>query len=288
MTSKLHLWLALFRCAPFQLKSFYQNIDQFTEQDYCLTKDAIKRAVEKDLAWAQCTEHHILTIHDQAYPYWLRAIYDPPPILFVAGDLQSLQRPTLGVVGARDPSSYGLKTGFLLSKSLAGHGLCIISGLARGIDKSAHLGALKYPQGKTIAVLAHGLDTIYPREHRLLSSSIQSRGALVSEFPLGFLPRAFQFPRRNRLISGISMGVLVIEAKIKSGSLITARQAMQEGREVFAVPGQINHELSRGCHALIQEGAKLVVDENDILEELGGLAFSPWHDKTLARPRVAI
>lgn len=227
--------------------------------------------VEDDLAWLSQPDRHAITLHDPRYPILLKNIPDPPGILFVHGDPDLLSQWQIALVGSRNPTASGRDTAFDFARFLAEGGLTITSGLALGIDAAAHKGALAV-QGKTVAVLGTGLDRVYPAKHREMAHEIASTGALVSEFPLGTAPRAENFPRRNRIISGLSLGTLVVEAALRSGSLITARMAMEQGREVFAIPGSIHNPLVKGCHRLIREGAKLVETANDIVEELGALA----------------
>ena len=201
----------------------------------------------------------------------LRQIHTPPPALFVRDDPAVLMSPQLGIVGSRHPSVDGHRLAGDFSASLAVNGITITSGLAQGIDSYAHQGALK-AQSSTIAILGNGLGSVYPACNRKLAEDILERGALVSEFPLDCRPIPSNFPRRNRIISGLSMGVLVVEAALKSGSLITARFANEQGREVFAIPGSIHNPMARGCHALIRDGAKLVEQIQDITEELQPMA----------------
>jgi DNA processing protein len=232
--------------------------------------------VEQDLAWLAGADNHFLAIDDPDYPALLRGIADPPLGLFVHGDPAVLSLPQLAMVGSRNPSSGGARTAREFAAHLAQAGLAITSGLAVGIDAAAHQGALA-GGGITLAVTATGLDRVYPARHRELAHQIAERGALVSEFPPGTPPLPGHFPRRNRIISGLAVGTLVVEAALKSGSLITARQAVEQGREVFAIPGSIHNPLARGCHALIRQGAKLVETADDIAEELtalfGGLSL---------------
>ncbi len=201
------------------------------------------------------------------FPQLLREIADPPPTLYYCGDIQLLNQPQIAIVGARKASRTGCNTAYQFAQQLAALGFVITSGLALGIDAAAHQGALAH-NGKTIAVLGNGLNIQYPRQNEKLSDSIRTHGLLISEFLPDTLPLPHHFPRRNRLISGLSYGVLVVEAQCKSGSLVTARMAMEQGREVFAVPGSIHSPLSRGCHQLLRDGAKLVENINDILEEI--------------------
>ncbi|QLF93419.1 DNA-protecting protein DprA [Pseudomonas sp. ABC1] len=222
------------------------------------------------LAWSERPGHHLIMRDTQAYPDLLAELDDAPPVLFVAGAPELLQRPQLAMVGSRRASHYGLDIATAFSRSLASAGFVIGSGLALGIDGAAHQGALDVG-GRTVAVLGTGLQCIYPQRHRKLAQRIiDGGGALLSELPLDCQPLAANFPRRNRLISGMALGVLVVEASPSSGSLITARLAAEQGREVYAVPGSIHHPGARGCHHLIRQGATLVETVGDILEGLRG------------------
>ncbi len=205
---------------------------------------------------------------DAAYPEILKQIYDPPKVLYLKGNSEVLQEPMLAVVGARKATHYGLRVAETIARELAEAGLCVVSGMARGIDTAAHKGALSVLK-PTVAVLGCGVDIVYPVENKKVMADIIERGAVISEFPPGTPPVAGNFPQRNRLISGLSLGVLVVEAAEKSGSLITADFALEQGRDVFAVPGQVTNRLNRGAHRLIKQGAKLVEEARDILEELG-------------------
>jgi DNA processing protein len=218
------------------------------------------------LAWASQDGAHLLTPDSAAYPPQLRALSAPPPLLFVRGDPALLAEPQIAIVGSRNPTAGGVETARDFAAYLAGLGLVVTSGLALGIDAAAHAGALG--GGRTIAVLGTGPDRVYPAAHRELARRIAANGALVTEFLPGTGPQASHFPQRNRIIAGLSLGTLVVEAAVGSGSLITARYASEQGREVFAVPGSIHNPLARGCHALIRQGAKLVDSANQILEEL--------------------
>ncbi len=222
-------------------------------------------------AWLAEPANHLLAVTDADYPALLREIADAPPLLYVRGDPALLSRPQLAVVGSRNPTHGGTDNARAFSEHLARAGFVITSGLALGIDAAAHHATLE-AGGHTIAVAATGLDRVYPAAHRELAHAIAAHGALVSDFPLATPPRRENFPQRNRLISGLSLGVLVVEAAERSGSLITARLAAEQGREVFAIPGSIHSPLARGCHRLIRQGAKLVETAQDILEELGPLA----------------
>ncbi len=210
----------------------------------------------------------VITLEDDDYPDLLREIHDPPIALYVRGDLRkATERPCLAVVGSRRCSTYGVNVAESLSRDLASHGLTIVSGLARGIDAAAHRGALE-PGGQTIAVVGTGLETIYPKEHKKLEEQIIANGAVISEFPLGTPPLPQNFPYRNRILSGLCFGVLIVEASEHSGSLITARLANEQGREVFAVPGNITSQTSFGPNFLIKDGAKLVQIWRDVVDEL--------------------
>ncbi|MFQ5839318.1 MAG: DNA-processing protein DprA [Candidatus Methylomirabilales bacterium] len=208
-----------------------------------------------------------LTWGDTEYPTRLRQISQPPPILYLAGTLTPQDTLAVAVVGTRHPSRYGQEVASQLAGQLALRGLTIVSGLARGVDGAAHRGALGVG-GRTLAVLGSGVDVIYPPEHKALAVKVEAHGALLSEFPLGTKPLQGNFPQRNRVISGLALGVVVVEARAKSGALITAHCALEQGREVFAVPGPVTSERSRGCHGLIQEGAKLTEDWEDVIAEI--------------------
>ena len=224
--------------------------------------------VDRHIAWVNGTDQHILTLADPDYPPNLLEIPDPPSIIFVRGNPALLRNPGLAMVGSRNATPQGMQTAESFARYLAGQGLAIISGLALGIDAAAHRGALA-AGGQTIAVIGTGTDRLYPARNKELALEIARTGAIVSEFPLGTPASAGNFPRRNRIISGLSRGVLVVEAAPESGSLITARMAAEQGREVFAIPGSIHSPVSRGCHKLIKQGAKLVETAQDVLEELG-------------------
>lgn len=241
------------------------------------------RGVERDLAWLDHPDRHLVTLAMASFPALLRQIADPPPVLFVDGDPGVLSTPQVAVVGSRRATPCGLETAFALGEALVRSGLTVTSGLALGVDAAGHRGALA-ARGRTLAVAANGLDRVYPRRHHRLAREVAESGALVSEFPPGTPPLAAHFPRRNRLISGLALGVVVVEAAKRSGSLITARLAGEQGREVFAVPGPIQSPLSAGCHQLIRQGAKLVERLSDILEELGD---GPWQPAGCAAPPAA-
>lgn len=224
--------------------------------------------IAADLAWLAQADNHLITWQDAQYPARLREISQAPPMLYVHGDPSLLSLPQLAMVGSRNPSPSGARTATEFSQYLTQAGLVISSGLAQGIDTAAHQGAL-LAEGPTIAVMGTGLDRVYPASNRKMAHQIaQYGGALVSEFAIGTPALAEHFPRRNRIISGLAMGTLVVEAAPKSGSLITAQLAVEQGREVFAIPGSIHNPLARGCHQLIRQGAKLVETGQDVLEEL--------------------
>jgi DNA processing protein len=235
------------------------------------TIDALRKpdwaTIDGDLEWLAQANNSLITIEDELYPPLLKELPDPPPLLFVRGNVGLLSMPQIAIVGSRNPSNLGKQTAFEFAKSLTQHGFVITSGLALGIDAASHQGALSVG-GWTIAVAGTGLDRVYPARHKELATEIVNKGAMVSELPPGTTAKANHFPRRNRIISGLSQGLLVVEAAKESGSLITARMALEQNREVFAIPGSIHNPLARGCNALIREGAKLVETTQDILEEL--------------------
>ena len=226
---------------------------------------------ESELALLEKMNSNVITIHDKEYPVLLKNIYDPPPIIYYRGDFIGIMRQKTGIaiVGSRKATYYGRKVAREIAIELASHGYVVISGLARGIDTNAHLGSLE-AGGLTIAVLGCGIDIIYPAENRSLTYRIIEKGAIISEFPIHTKPEKGNFPRRNRIISGLTSGTLVVEAAEKSGALITADFALDQGKEVFAIPGNIHSRFSKGCHDLIKQGAKLVHNYQDILEELEG------------------
>ncbi|MFS2126259.1 DNA-processing protein DprA [Pseudomonas sp. Pseusp97] len=231
---------------------------------------AIREQAAEAMRWLESPEHHLLMWDAPEYPALLAELVDAPPLLFVAGEPGLLERPQLAMVGSRRASKPGLDTARAFARSLAGGGFVITSGLALGIDGAAHEGALE-AGGKTVAVLGTGLEQLYPRRHLGLAQRIvEQGGAVISELPLNCAPQASNFPRRNRIISGLSLGTLVVEASPSSGSLITARLAAEQGREVYAIPGSIHHPGARGCHELIRQGATLVETVEHILEGLQG------------------
>ena len=213
-------------------------------------------------------DHLLIDRASDDFPALLRRIPDAPTALYVDGNVDALHLPALAIVGSRNPTRQGRQTAYDFARHLGSCGFCIVSGLAQGIDSAAHEGALD-GGAMTIAFLGHGIEQVYPASNRDLAARIRKQGALVSEFPPGATPRREYFPQRNRLISGQSLGTLVVEAARRSGSLITARLASEQGREIFAIPGSIHNPLSRGCHLLIRQGAKLVEDASDIIDELG-------------------
>ncbi|ATE62007.1 DNA-processing protein DprA [Thauera sinica] len=229
-----------------------------------------QQAIDTALAWAAEPDSHILTLADTDYPRTLLDIADPPVLLYVKGNPAMLQRPAIAIVGARSATAQGEANAEAFARALSEHGLTVISGLALGIDAAAHRGALAAGEGGTIAVVGTGADRIYPARNAAIARDIAAHGAIVSELPLGTNALRHNFPRRNRIIAGLAQGVLVVEAALGSGSLISARLAAESGREVFAIPGSIHSPLARGCHRLIREGAKLVETAEDVLEELRG------------------
>jgi DNA processing protein len=241
----------------------------------------LAETIERSLAWAEQPKQRILTLADADYPQALLEIADPPTLLYARGNAALLQKRGLAVVGSRNATPQGQQTAETFARALAAKGIGIISGLALGIDAAAHRGALA-ADGETIAVIGTGADRIYPARNRDLALAIAEHGVIVSELPLGTPAIANNFPRRNRIISGLSRGVLVVEAAPESGSLITARLAAEQGREVFAIPGSIHSPVARGCHKLIKQGAKLVETAQDILEELGSFAPPAPSPKQLA------
>lgn len=233
----------------------------------------LKHSVEQSLAWCQTPEQHIIVRSDPHYPPLLREIHDPPLLLFVVGQPEALLRPQIAIVGSRRCSVDGRRNTHSFASSLAAQGFSICSGLARGIDGAAHEAALE-AKGSTVAVMGTGADQVYPYQHRKLASAIRVTGALVTELPLGSGAIASHFPKRNRIISGMSLGLIVVEAAARSGSLISARLAMEQNRELFAVPGSIRNPLSHGPHRLIQQGAHLVDAPEQIAEHLQSLLES--------------
>jgi DNA processing protein len=283
-------WLILYHAPGVGAVTLLRLIDQFGDawevlhassghlQAAGLSPEAVaylrqpdRKQIDRDLAWLDQPRNRLINCRVPEYPPLLLQIPDSPPLLYIHGNVDILSSLQLSMVGSRNPTVSGRRTASEFAGCLALAGLTITSGLALGIDAASHIGALE--AGKpTIAVMGTGLDRVYPASHRDLAHRIAEHGALVSEFPTGTPPRPVNFPRRNRIISGLSLGTLVVEAATRSGSLISARCAAEQGREVFAIPGSIHNPLSRGCHALIRQGAKLVETAQDILDELGCLA----------------
>jgi DNA processing protein len=238
---------------------------------------------QSDEEWLSQPRRHIIRAASGELPELLADIPNPPSHLYVIGNLDALYLPALAIVGSRNPTRGGLQNAYAFAKHLGASGFCIVSGLAQGIDAAAHEGALQ-GGAKTVAFLGHGIDSIYPPENFDLAQRIAAEGALCSEYPLGSPPRREHFPQRNRLISGISLGTLVVEAARRSGSLISARLASEQGREVFAIPGSIHNPLSRGCHQLIRQGAKLVESADDIVSELGPMVAHLMQKSVITTP----
>ncbi len=228
---------------------------------------SIRRQIDRQVKVIERLKIQTLTVFDRSYPARLKAIPDPPPLLYVSGNLSPKDEVAVAIVGGRRATQFGRLITEEIAKDLAGCGVTIVSGLARGIDAAAHRGALT-GKGRTIAVVGCGIDRTYPSEHHMLRRNIESHGAVISELPIGAAPQSHHFPRRNRIISGLSLGVLVGEAATGSGSLITAKLALEQGREVFAVPGSVKEEACRGSNRLIKEGAKLIEGAQDILDEI--------------------
>lgn len=227
--------------------------------------------IESDLQWLSQPNRHLLCWDDDAYPVLLQRIDNPPAALFVEGDPGCLWQPQIAVIGSRNPTAGGLDHARDFATTLARQGMTITSGLASGIDSAAHKAALD-AGALTIAVNGTGLDQVYPSSSRAIAGRIRRQGAMISELPLGSPPKRQHFPSRNRIISGLSLAVLVIEAGLNSGTLITARKAAEQGRDVFALPGSLNNPMAKGCHRLIREGARLVETTSDIMQELGPVA----------------
>ena len=249
--------------------------------EYMAGQGKIDSQVELCMQWQQASsDHHLVTCQDVRYPSLLLHINSPPLLLFVAGNADVLTRPMLAMVGSRNPTVAGAEIAYSFARDLAARNIPVVSGMAIGVDGACHNGALA--SGLTVAVLGTGVDVIYPKRHKTLAAKIRDNGALVSEFMLGTAPLARHFPRRNRIISGIALGVVVVEAARQSGSLITARLALDSNREVFAIPGSIHNPLTKGCHQLIREGATLVESVADVLEHvsIGLEQLSTEHQKS--------
>lgn len=285
-TTELEYWLALVHAPRVGAVTFAQLLQHFGTPQAVFAASPLEwtnlklkaaqveylqrpdwQAVQRDMTWLKGANNHIVPLTHPYYPNFLRHIHAPPPLLFVHGNVQLLSQTPLAMVGTRAPTAEGFQIATDFAIELAQAGFTIVSGLALGIDAASHQGALA-ATGRTIAVAGTGLDQVYPAKHLELARQIAEKGALVSEFPPGTPPDTSHFPQRNRIISGLSLGTVVIEASAKSGSLITARYATEQGREVFAVPGALSNPQARGCHLLIKEGAKLVESSADIISEL--------------------
>jgi len=272
-TSELALWIGLWRMEGVgpgffdKILDKYSTISQYIQQFPSIYSKIDHKSVENDLKWCESSDCRIITLLDENYPKQLKEIHFSPPLLFVQGNASLLTHSQISMVGSRNPSPFGKESAFQFAKAFAKAGLVVTSGLAIGIDGESHQGALS-AGGKTIAVMGTGPDTIYPKRHYSLAQKIIEQGCLVTEYPTGVKPAAVNFPRRNRIISGLSHGTLVVEAAFASGSLVTAKYALEQNREVFAIPGSIQNPLSRGCHALIKQGAKLIETAQDVLDEL--------------------
>jgi DNA processing protein len=267
--------------APMKELSKIEGLGEKVAQE--IRKGPLEKVVERELSLLREVGGRVITLKDEEYPKRLKDIYDPPALLYVRGELKKEDEFAISIVGSRKTTPYGRWFTEKVSQELARHGVTIVSGMARGIDSLAHWGAIS-GGGRTIAVLGCGVDVIYPSENRNLFAKMIDRGAILSEFPMGSPPEGGHFPRRNRIISGLSLGVVVVQASEKSGSLITAGYALEQGREVFAVPGNVGTESSRGTHRLIKEGAKLVESSEDILEEI----LPQWRGERETTPKVEI
>ncbi|MGG1945301.1 DNA-processing protein DprA [Trinickia sp. NRRL B-1857] len=228
----------------------------------------VREQLERTLEWHATPGHTLLALDDPAYPSALLTMHDPPPLLYVSGRLEWLHAPGVAIVGSRNATPQGIADAGRFARELARSGLAVVSGLALGVDAAAHRGALD-AGGATVAVVGTGADVVYPAQHRALAQEIAARGAIISEWPLATPAKPAHFPQRNRLIAGLTKGVLVVEAALRSGSLITARLSNEMGRDVFAIPGSIHSPVSRGCHQLIKDGAMLVETPDDVLQGLG-------------------
>jgi DNA processing protein len=242
--------------------------DRQKDPQRCGQQNLKQKQLDEHLHWLAQPNHHLICLSDASYPALLKEIADPPPCLFCIGQIDLLKTPQLAIVGSRNPTHAGKTIAHQFATDLSDQGLTITSGLALGIDTQAHCAALAHPFGCTVAVLGCGVDVIYPKSNRHVYEQICDKGCIISEFPLKSPPRRQHFPRRNRIITGLSLGTLVVEARCKSGSLISARMALEQNREVFAIPGSIFNPQARGCHQLISQGAKLVENYADIIVEL--------------------
>ena len=286
-------WLMLLKAPNLGLSTLYKALKYFETPQQVFSAAAKKRSqtgffkkntlkyldkadkslVDNDMEWQNNKNCNIITIIDKAYPPQLKNIANPPPIIYIRGDMSYLSKPQIAIIGSRNPTAGGRQNAHNFAKKLSKLGIIVTSGLASGIDASAHIGALESNM-PTIAVCGTGIDRVYPAKHRSLAHQISTNGALISEFPIGTPPIASNFPRRNRIISGLSLGALIVEATIKSGSMVTAKLAANQGREVFAIPSAISNTAASGCHNLIKQGAKLVDSIEDIIQEL---AFEPQY-----------
>jgi len=275
LTSRLVAAVGSANAAAHADRRMLANIEGIGSARASSLADALRKAgdlVDAELDRCAVADVQVIALEQEDYPALLKAIPDPPPVVYVKGTLEARDLNAVAIVGSRTCSHYGREQAERFAGLLAASGMTVVSGGARGIDSSAHRGAMQHPKGRTIAVLGCGLDIVYPPENESLFGQIVERGALLSEFPLGTPPARENFPRRNRLISGLSRGVLVIEADLASGALITARQAVDDhGRPVFALPGRVDNSLSAGPHALIRDGAVLTTGMADILDGLGPL-----------------
>lgn len=256
--------------APLEKIAKISNIKEEKIKDILDNAPAVEEKIKKDIEIIKKYNIKLVTIFDKDYPENLKNIASSPPILYVRGDIKPEDKLAVGIVGSREPSSYGEIVAYKFSKELSSLKFTIISGLAKGIDYYAHLGAIK-SGGRTIAALGTGIDVIYPKEQEMLFEQIIEHGGLISEFPIGTPPLSYNFPKRNRLISGLSLGIVVVEGGIESGAMITANFALKQGKKLFAVPGSITNYKSSGPHKLIKEGAKLVENVEDIIEEISTL-----------------
>jgi DNA processing protein len=274
--------LGMFGLPTYIFSTDFSDLQQVVTERIALAliappSDQMQAQIDRTLAWAAQPGNHVLTLADAHYPRALLDTADPPLLLYIKGRIELLSNPSIAVVGSRNASAQGMSNAEKFAEALSHAGLTIVSGMALGIDTAAHLGSLRTGMdrnaGSTIAVIGTGADIVYPARNRALAHQIAEAGCIVSEYALGMPAIAANFPRRNRIISGLARGVLVVEAAALSGSLITARLALEQGRDVFAIPGSIHSPLSKGCHQLIKQGAKLVESAQDILEELGNYKF---------------
>jgi DNA processing protein len=285
--NETYAWLALLRAPGLGASGIREQINRYGNASTALAQSRLapglaeparawlvapdEALLESDLEWLTAANHHLIVWRSEDYPILLCNVQNPPAALFVVGDPSVLWAPQIAIVGARNASAGGIANARSFARALALSGNVITSGLAEGIDGAAHAATLD-AGGKTIAVLGTGPDVVYPRRHEVLAEKIIANGALISEFPPGTPGKPEHFPRRNRIIAGLSLGTLVIEASLNSGSLITARLAAEQGKEVFALPGPIHNPLARGCHKLIRDGAKLVETAEEVIEELRGMS----------------